>query len=384
MLPCLKSMSGARVTSITGHDAAGCYALASTVGARVHPTVTALIADPEVDVVYIATPPGTHASIAIEVARAGKPCVIETVMARTGEEARVIVEEFQRLHLPVYVNQARRFHVRIMALRHLLSSNQIGSIVSLNYTLATHLSSTHLASGWRTSAELAGGGPIVEYATELFDIVSFLFGTITQVNGDASHRVDVFNSIASSSSAPSSSTLQPIETQASCTFRCIDGANQPINCSANFSILGRTSGPSSSHLIDTLQFVGTNGAITMPLFSDELPQVNIRGTPHRIQLPTSAPSSTTLSSPFLQHVTSELRLWRSGAISSSNSSNISSSNSSLPHFASVSSLDGLRISHCVDSLLRSYYRQRSDSFWIRPETWKHNRETETIVGNKEK
>jgi 1,5-anhydro-D-fructose reductase (1,5-anhydro-D-mannitol-forming) len=51
-----------------------------------------VIADQKVDIVYIATPPGSHAEYALECIRAGKPVYIEKPMARTWEECRAINE----------------------------------------------------------------------------------------------------------------------------------------------------------------------------------------------------------------------------------------------------------------------------------------------------
>src|SRR4051812_2292535 len=48
---------------------------------RVHARARDLIADPEVDAVYIATPPSTHRELALMAADAGKPCLVEKPMA---------------------------------------------------------------------------------------------------------------------------------------------------------------------------------------------------------------------------------------------------------------------------------------------------------------
>src|SRR5437867_12721845 len=44
---------------------------------RFYDNAGALIADPDVDVVYVATPPGSHLEYALKVASAGKPCYVE-------------------------------------------------------------------------------------------------------------------------------------------------------------------------------------------------------------------------------------------------------------------------------------------------------------------
>src|SRR5204862_7450619 len=62
---------------------------------RVHDTARDLVADPDVDAVYIATPPGTHAAMAILAATAGKPCLVEKPMARNHGECMEIVDTFR-------------------------------------------------------------------------------------------------------------------------------------------------------------------------------------------------------------------------------------------------------------------------------------------------
>src|SRR5258706_15147477 len=51
-----------------------------------------LIADPDVDAVYVATPPDTHEFYALMAAEAGKPVYVEKAMARADEEGRRMVE----------------------------------------------------------------------------------------------------------------------------------------------------------------------------------------------------------------------------------------------------------------------------------------------------
>ncbi len=48
---------------------------------RAYGEADALIADPEVDAIYIATPVSSHCALALQVAAAGKPCLVEKPMA---------------------------------------------------------------------------------------------------------------------------------------------------------------------------------------------------------------------------------------------------------------------------------------------------------------
>ena len=60
-----------------------------------------LIADPEVDAVYVATPPDTHEHYALKVAAAGKPAYVEKPMARSAAECDRMIAAFARAKLPL-------------------------------------------------------------------------------------------------------------------------------------------------------------------------------------------------------------------------------------------------------------------------------------------
>ena len=59
--------------------------------ARTYTDADALIADPEVDIVYIATPPASHRELTLRVLAAGKPVYVEKPMAMTYAECREMI-----------------------------------------------------------------------------------------------------------------------------------------------------------------------------------------------------------------------------------------------------------------------------------------------------
>src|SRR5512139_930236 len=70
---------------------------------RVHDTADALIRDPGVDAVYIATPPSSHLALARRVAAAGKPCLVEKPMAMSHAECVSMNEAFRAAGVPLFV-----------------------------------------------------------------------------------------------------------------------------------------------------------------------------------------------------------------------------------------------------------------------------------------
>src|SRR3954451_9501891 len=82
MLPALGSASGASLAAMASRDVARARAFAERHGvARVHETYDALLADPEIDAVYIALANDAHAPRPIEALSAGKHVLCEKPLA---------------------------------------------------------------------------------------------------------------------------------------------------------------------------------------------------------------------------------------------------------------------------------------------------------------
>src|SRR5262250_1311652 len=75
---------------------------------RVHSQADTLINDPEVDAVYVATPPSSHCEFALRVAAAGKPCLVEKPMAMNHSECLRMVDAFRNAGRPLWVAYYRR------------------------------------------------------------------------------------------------------------------------------------------------------------------------------------------------------------------------------------------------------------------------------------
>src|SRR4051812_48513080 len=82
----------------------------------------ALVNDPEVDAVYIATPPGVHVEGALLAAAAGKPAYVEKPMARNTTECDVIIQALARADQKLFVAYYRRAMPRFLKLRELLEN----------------------------------------------------------------------------------------------------------------------------------------------------------------------------------------------------------------------------------------------------------------------
>src|SRR3954452_4314236 len=87
-----------------------------------------LIDDPEVDAVYVATPPDAHESYALMAAAAGKPVYVEKPMARSYDECRRMVDGCRRAGTMLFVAYYRRSLPRFVKVKELIDAGAIGAV----------------------------------------------------------------------------------------------------------------------------------------------------------------------------------------------------------------------------------------------------------------
>lgn len=142
----------------------------------------AVIDDPDVTAVYVATPTSTHATYAVAAARAGKHVLVEKPIATSAEEARTIVDAARDAGVRVWVAYYRRALPRFLKLRELLESNAIGQVLSVH----TVWRKPSQFSGWRWDPQVNRGGEFYETACHTLDALDMLLGPATDASGVAS------------------------------------------------------------------------------------------------------------------------------------------------------------------------------------------------------
>jgi predicted dehydrogenase len=149
-----------------------------------------LIADPEVDAVYIATPPGSHADYASRVCAAGKPAYVEKPMARTHSECRSMIDAFTAAEIPLFIAYYRRALDRFINTKKILAEGRLGTLTGITYHYEVpaprDLEARRLP--WRFEAEQAGGGLLLDVGCHTLDILDFMLGPLVDVEGTAENR----------------------------------------------------------------------------------------------------------------------------------------------------------------------------------------------------
>ncbi len=278
----------------------------------------AVIHDPEVDAVYIATPPGNHLEYALEVARVGKPCYVEKPMARSSTECRRMLDAFAAANQPLFVAYYRRALPRFTELKRLIDAQAFGRVVGISHVLKRPDKPLGKELPWRLRAEHSGGGMFLDLASHAIDLFDFLLGPIERVSGYAVNHAG----------------RALVEDTVIASFRFASGVLGGLNHQFAAGVYE-----------DRLEVSGDRGRVTCSLFGSEpLELCNEEGSeslavehPHHVQMP------------LIQSMLGEL-LGRPVRCPSRGES-------------------ALRASIAIDTLLSEYYGGRGDAFWERPDTW---------------
>ncbi len=155
-----------------------------------------LINDPEIDAVYIATPPDSHLEYALKVAKAGKICCIEKPMAPSYADCQKIIEAFKANENSLFVAYYRRSLPRFNKIKSLLETNEIGKIRHIHWNLTRTPKPIDLTSdyNWRTDKSIAYGGYFDDLASHGLDLFTYLLGNIKEAKGISVNQQGLYTS----------------------------------------------------------------------------------------------------------------------------------------------------------------------------------------------
>jgi len=154
-----------------------------------------VINNPNIDAVYIATPPNTHKFYALKAAAAGKVCCVEKPMAPTYEDSLVIYEAFRAKNIPLFIAYYRRSLPRFLKIKQWLDDGLIGEVRHIHWQKTKAPNEIDLSKkyNWRTDATIARGGYFDDLASHGLDLFAFLLGNIVDANGFGINQLDLYS-----------------------------------------------------------------------------------------------------------------------------------------------------------------------------------------------
>jgi 1,5-anhydro-D-fructose reductase (1,5-anhydro-D-mannitol-forming) len=324
--PALQKARGSQLVAVMRRDGARAADYAQRHGVpRWYDDARALVNDPDVDAVYVATPPNAHLDSALLAAAAGKPAYVEKPMARHTPECDAMSAAFARANRKLFVAYYRRALPRFVKAKELLEGGALGTLTGISFRFASpgH-GGTGVAPGappppmgWRIQPEVSGGGLLVDLGSHALDLLDFFGGALEEINGHAARLV----------------TEGDVEDAVAFSFRTARGV--PGSATFNFASLVKE---------DVLELTGPRGRVLLSVFGNE----PVRFESARGVETFDLPNPPHIQQPLIQTVVDDL-LGRGTCPSTGESAR--------------------RTNVVIDRVLAAYYGGRTDAFWARPQTW---------------
>lgn len=195
--PAFNKVPGSSLIAVMRRDAAKAadYAKRHNVP-KWYADAAALINDPEVNAIYIATPPESHEAYALAAIAAGKPVYVEKPMALNYAAAKNIAATAASKKVKLCVAHYRRQQPLFKKIKQLLEEGVIGDVrlvhLSLHKTPFTkeQLENPHYA--WRVNPSIAGSGLFYDLAPHQLDILYYFFGAVKTVRGVSLNQAGLY------------------------------------------------------------------------------------------------------------------------------------------------------------------------------------------------
>lgn len=155
-----------------------------------------LINDPEVNAVYVATPPKFHSEYAIDAMNACKPVYVEKPMAISYKECQKMNEVASRKKVPLFVAYYRRSLPYFLKVKELIDKEAIGNIYFIDLRFWSTAREEDLNSQnppWRVIPEISGGGYFYDMACHQLDILDYFFGPVKSASGKFANKGGLYN-----------------------------------------------------------------------------------------------------------------------------------------------------------------------------------------------
>jgi 1,5-anhydro-D-fructose reductase (1,5-anhydro-D-mannitol-forming) len=172
--PAVAAAANSTLAGVVSRTAAKAEEFAARHGAAAaYDDYAALLADPSVDAVYIATPNALHADQVVAAAEAGKHVLCDKPLATSVTEAERAVAACEAAGVRLGITFQTRNHEGMRDIRDLLAAGGIGSVRLVQVELGT---GRKLPQGWRTDPGLAGVGVMHNLGVHAYDLLRFLLG----------------------------------------------------------------------------------------------------------------------------------------------------------------------------------------------------------------
>lgn len=252
--PAFNKVNNSQLVAVMRRDAAKAADYAKRHGVpKWYSNASDLINDPEVNAIYIATPPLQHEEYTIAALAAGKPVYVEKPMALNSAAAQRMAEASEKYGTKLVVAHYRRAQPLFLKIKSLLAEKTIGEVRFVDLKMLQPAASNVIANSqenWRINPAISGGGLFHDLAPHQLDLMLYYFGEAVNFHGLASKN---------NATAVADLVTGHIEFENNVVFNGLWCFSVPKNEQA-----------------DTCEIVGTKGKITFSVFGQYI-KINTEG-----------------------------------------------------------------------------------------------------------
>jgi len=177
-IPAVQQNTRAKLLAATRNDRAKLADFCRSYGIeRPCSSLEEMLGDPQLDVIYVATPVACHFAHVLAAAEHGKHVLCEKPLGTNLAEAREAFEVCQRKGVRLWVAYYRRAFPEVTRIQKLLSAEVVGQLLLIRFHHGTwYMPEPSAAASWRFDPLKSGGGALMDIGSHRLDLVNFLFG----------------------------------------------------------------------------------------------------------------------------------------------------------------------------------------------------------------
>lgn len=179
----------AGIIGVYNHNISKAELFSKIYGGKVYPTLDDMLGNPDIDIVSVCTPSGTHLEIALKCIAAGKHCMIEKPLEITTGRCDLIIEAAKAANVKVAVIFPSRFYEVNRQLKRSVEEQRFGELVLGSAYVKWHRTKEYYQSGeWRGTWQYDGGGALMNQGIHSVDLLQWVMGPIKSVQAISANR----------------------------------------------------------------------------------------------------------------------------------------------------------------------------------------------------
>jgi UDP-N-acetyl-2-amino-2-deoxyglucuronate dehydrogenase len=181
----IADLKGAKLVACfdTREDAAVKFAAAND--CQPYTKLEAMLGDPRVDIVTIATPSGAHMDTAVAAAQAGKHVIVEKPLEITLKKCDAIINACAKAKVKLAAIFPSRFHDSSVKLKKAIDDGRFGRLtVGDSYVKWFRTQAYYDSGAWRGTWALDGGGALMNQAIHSVDLLTWLIGPVVEIQAN--------------------------------------------------------------------------------------------------------------------------------------------------------------------------------------------------------